>query len=227
MDDARLSVLKFVKASPEDFDVIFVSNATAGIKLVMEAFRGRAEGFNYVYHQDSHTSLIGVRESARWSRCVDDRGLERWLFYCGLVFIGDGGEQATDTLFAYPAQSNFDGCRLRMDWLRKAKSIATSPPGTIYTLLDTAALASTSQLDLSNVNDSADFTVLSFSKIFGFPDLGALIVKTSAGDVFKERRYFGGGTVDMVTCGNEPTYAAKAKTIHDGLEDGTLPFHSE
>ena len=64
IDDIRLKVLKFFNTCPEDFDVIFVANATAAIKLVAEAFRDNTEGFWYGYHADSHTSLVGCRELA-------------------------------------------------------------------------------------------------------------------------------------------------------------------
>jgi molybdenum cofactor sulfurtransferase len=67
---------------------------------------------------------------------------------------------------------------------------------------------------------------LSLYKMFGFPDLGAVIVKKSAADVFERRRFFGGGTVDMVVCLGEQWHAKKAGPLHERLEDGTLPVHS-
>jgi len=42
----------------------------------------------------------------------------------------------------------------------------------------------------------------------------------------QNRRYFGGGTVDMIISINDTWHAKKDETIHDRLEDGTLPFHS-
>lgn len=88
-----------------------------------------------------------------------------------------------------------------------------------------------------------DFACLSFYKIFGFPDVGGLVVRRDSGHVLTLRRYFGGGTVAMISVfgggsselssgenrrsvwhrskAREPGYA-----LHDALEDGTLPFHS-
>ncbi|KAF3812123.1 Molybdenum cofactor sulfurase [Colletotrichum gloeosporioides] len=57
-EDIRIRVLQMFNADPARFDVVFVANATAGIKLVAEALRGTPEGFDYVYHQWSHTSLV-------------------------------------------------------------------------------------------------------------------------------------------------------------------------
>jgi len=81
-------------------------------------------------------------------------------------------------------------------------------------------------LDLSEPKQAPDFTVLSLYKIFGFPDLGALIVRKDAGWVFRHRKYFGGGTVDMVLSLKEQWHAKKVDSIHSQLEDGTIPIHS-
>lgn len=96
----------------------------------------------------------------------------------------------------------------------------------LYVLLDAAAYVTTGQLDLSDVQSAPDFTVLSFYKIFGFPDLGALIVRKAATDVMRRRRFFGGGTVNMITVLKDAWVAKKDETLHEQLEDGTLPFHN-
>lgn len=96
----------------------------------------------------------------------------------------------------------------------------------MYSLLDAAALATTSPLDFSDEDAAPDFTCLSFYKIFGFPDLGGLIVRKAAGDILRHRRTFFGGTVEMVVAMGSPWHAKKTTSLHDRLEDGTLPFHS-
>ncbi|EDN10627.1 hypothetical protein HCAG_07088 [Histoplasma mississippiense (nom. inval.)] len=111
------------------------------------------------------------------------------------------------------------GRRLPLDWCRKLRVC------NIYSLLDAASLVSTSPLDLSDADSAPDFTVLSFYKIFGFPDLGALIVRKGAHNIFDKRKYFGGGTVGMVTSLEDQWHAKKSTSVHDQLEDGTLPFH--
>ena len=93
-------------------------------------------------------------------------------------------------------------------------------------MLDAAALASTSPLDLSDPNTAPDFVALSFYKIFGFPNIGALIVRKASEHVLQSRKYFGGGTVDMIITIQDTWHAKKEGSLHDRLEDGTLPFHS-
>ena len=93
----------------------------------------------------------------------------------------------------------------------------------------------------ADASRAPDFTCLSLYKIFGFPDLGALVVRRESGHILTLRRYFGGGTVTMVSTlssgigggsgGGEVWHRSKglqAPTykLHEGLEDGTLPFHS-
>ncbi|KAK3383004.1 pyridoxal phosphate-dependent transferase [Lasiosphaeria ovina] len=223
IEDVRLRVLQFFNADPADFDVVFVANATAGIKLVVDAMRCLPGGFDYVYHRDSHTSLVGAREEARNSVCVDDCGVQDWL--AGTSPLGADATSAA-TLFAYPAQSNMDGRRLPLSWAAQLGQNRAAHVNRTYTLLDAAALVCSSPLDLSCADTAPDFTVMSFYKVFGFPDLGALLVRRGAEDVFASRRYFGGGTVDMVVCLKERWHAPKSQFLHERLEDGTLPVHS-
>ncbi|CCU76311.1 molybdenum cofactor sulfurase protein [Blumeria hordei DH14] len=221
IDETRQQVLEFFNADPKEFDVVFVSNATAGIKLVMDSFRGQDASFNYAYHLESHTSIIGVRENSQRSYCWNDSEVELWL----------SGSKVHGTipdlnLFSYPAQSNMSGRRLPLSWSHKVRLLSSTKEVPIYTLLDASSLVSTAPLDLSDTTTAPDFTVLSFYKIFGFPDLGALIVRKKSTDILRQRKYFGGGTVDAVISLEEPWHALKEGPIYHSLEDGTLPIHS-
>ncbi|KAI1117999.1 molybdenum cofactor sulfurase [Nemania sp. NC0429] len=224
IENIRHRVLRFFNADPSQFDLVFVANATAGIKLVSDAFRGFPEGFDYRYHQACHTSLVGVRQEAINSLCVESSDVDQW------IRRGHHGPETASrsrpTLFAYPAQSNMDGRRYPLEWCQQLRKASMDAGCRVYSLLDAAAYAATSPLDLGNSETAPDFTVLSFYKIFGFPDLGGLIVKRDAASVFKQRRYFGGGTVEMVVCLKEQWHAPKTQCLHEALEDGTLPIHN-
>ncbi|KAN0071519.1 Pyridoxal phosphate-dependent transferase [Elaphomyces granulatus] len=228
VDDVRLRVLRFFNAEPDDFDVVFVANATAGIKLVADALRDyEASGFWYGYHVDAHTSLIGVREIAeRGSKCfLTDDEVEEWIVRLNKEAPLSNDSSVTK-LFAFPAQSNMTGRRLPLRWCEEIQKLGVGNERRTFTLLDAAGLVSTAPLDLSDLSFAPDFVVLSFYKIFGFPDLGALIVRKDANHVFHQRRYFGGGTVDMVIAAGDRWHSKKNASLHDRLEDGTLPFHS-
>jgi molybdenum cofactor sulfurtransferase len=230
VDAVRKEALQFLGADPEHFELVFTANTTAAIKLVAESFRdlalasSTAESFWYGYHKDSHTSLVGVREySEGSSHCFSsDEEVENWL----------QGRESPKTLsntrglpglFAYPGQSNMTGRRLPFTWIRQLRQ---SFHQDTYSLFDAAALATTAQLDFSDPESAPDFTTVAFYKIFGFPNLGGLIVRKKSGHILSRRKYFGGGTVNMLTVLHEPTVKRKNATIHAGLEDGTLPFHS-
>ncbi|KAK9238574.1 pyridoxal phosphate-dependent transferase [Lipomyces kononenkoae] len=226
VENVRLNVLRFFNADPEHFDVVFVANATAAVKSVLDAFRDvEAPGFWYGYHSDAHTSLVGLRQHAAESRCFEsDQAVDQWLEESACE--QKHSSSPAIGLFAYPAQSNMNGHRLPLDWASRIRNSSHAEHQKMYILLDAAAYVTTCQLDLSDAESAPDFIALSFYKIFGFPDLGALIVRKSASDIFRCRRYFGGGTVEMVTAIKTAWHAKKEQTIHDQLEDGTLAFHS-
>ncbi|KAI9658820.1 MAG: hypothetical protein M1831_003846 [Alyxoria varia] len=286
VDDCRHAALRLFNADPAHYDLVFVANATAGIKLVIEALRVQQRGFWYGYHRDSHTSLVGAREEATAGHhCfTSDEEVESWLNdrrgcnspaqathddmvdhstacaredgassqsscssaaqrsdvdetsssmssenHSGLMEQGYGPRNIFNSqinVLAYPAQSNMNGRRLPLSWTRKTHDMRMNDGRSCYTLLDAAALVSTSPLDLSDPGIAPDFTVLSFYKMFGFPDLGAVVVRKDASGLLNRRKYFGGGTVDMVTCDKEQWHAPKTSALHDMLEDGTLPVRN-
>lgn len=234
IERVRARMLKFFKADAEFFDLIFVANATAAIKMVMDGMRDHGS-FWYGYHADSHTSLVGVREVAsEGSKCfTSDLDVETWLSNDAASLDPPPFQSKTTEnigLFAYPAQSNMNGRRLPLSWPGQLRASNLKQHHQVYSLLDAAAFVSTAQLDLSDWENAPDFTALSFYKIFGFPDLGALLVRKGAGQILNKRRYFGGGTVDMViNAVDEPKeawFARKNTSAHEAFEDGTPAFHS-
>ncbi|TLS29584.1 hypothetical protein PpBr36_01132 [Pyricularia pennisetigena] len=226
IEDIRLQALQLFGASPDEFDLVFVANATAGIKLVSESLRARDGGFGFLYHQASHTSLVGVRAEAQSSVCLGEDEAEELLAGCTASLNSVTKPPPGAVLFAYTAQSNFDGRRYPLTWADKVRRAHASGCTPVCTLLDAASFVSTSPLHLGDSKTAPDFTVLSFYKMFGFPDLGALIVRKQAWPLFESRKYFGGGTVDMVVNFKELWHAPKTGFLHERLEDGTLPIHN-
>ncbi len=223
IDNTRIEVLRFLNADPDLFDVVFVANATAAIKLVADAFGDHVEGFFYGYHVDSHTSLVGVRELASsGSECVVDDDVERWL----AALERPSCSLRPRVLFGYPGQSNLSGYRPPQGWCSRIYELRKSHGQQIFSLYDAAARLPTASLDLSNPLDAPDFTALSFYKIFGLPDLGALVIRKECSDIFLDRKFFGGGTVDMTISLGFQWHASKQSSLHGRLEDGTVPFHS-
>ncbi|XP_072020767.1 LOW QUALITY PROTEIN: molybdenum cofactor sulfurase-like [Amphiura filiformis] len=185
----------------------------------------------FCYLEDNHTSVIGMRENAK------EKGAQVAAISTEKIdqILQDGAPSSyhlqnsqtgtSNCLFAYPGQSNFSGRKYPLSWCTKVKQGQLSytlncSNSNWYVVLDAAALASTSQLDLSNC--MADFITVSFYKMFGFPTgLGALIVRKDAEQVLR-KVYFGGGTVLAYLSGEQ--FHAPKKSLAEWFEDGTVPF---
>jgi selenocysteine lyase/cysteine desulfurase len=116
-------------------------------------------------------------------------------------------------LLAFPAQSNFSGALHPLGLVRHAQSLG------FQVLLDCAAFVPSHALSLREY--PADFAVLSFYKLFGYPTgLGALVMRRDAMRTLR-RPWFAGGTVRYASV------RADVHRLHDGaegFEDGTPDF---
>jgi selenocysteine lyase/cysteine desulfurase len=213
VEQARRSVLAFVNADPDEYEVVFTANATQALKLVGEAYPF-AESGEYLLTFDNHNSVNGIREYARakGSRTtyvpvvLPDMRVDDTELTALLDRPGGGGAR----LFAYPAQSNFSGVQHPLDWVALAQERGWD------VLLDAAAFTPTNRLDLSRY--PADFVSQSFYKIFGYPTgVGCLIARKAA--LAKLRRpWFAGGTITVASVQGDRFYLAEGASA---FEDGT------
>lgn len=211
VDDARRDVLDFFGADPAEYTIVFAANATAAIKLVAESFPFQADS-RFTLLADNHNSVNGVREYAARA------GAETIYLPIDAELRCERSEPmppagSGPSLFAFPAQSNFSGVRHPLALVQEAKGLGYE------VLLDAAAYVPTERLDLGSVQ--ADFTCVSFYKMFGFPTgLGALIARRDA--LARLRRpWFAGGTVDFVSVERRVHRLLRGA---GGFEDGTLNF---
>ncbi len=216
VEAARDAVLAYLNADPEEYDVIFTSNASGALKLVGEAYPFAPEA-RYLVSYDNHNSVNGIREfAARAGATVayvpvtlPDLRLDTDLLERGLEAL----EPGADGLFAYPAQSNFSGVQHPLEWVERARELGWD------VLLDSAAFAPTNRLDLSAVRP--DFVPLSFYKMFGYPTgIGALIARRAALAKLV-RPWFAGGTITLASVGAGVHRLASG---HTGFEDGTVDY---
>lgn len=215
-ESARQYVLQYFNADPEEYVVIFTSNASGALKLVGEAYPFADNG-QYVLTFDNHNSVNGIREFARRAEAqviytpidADTLRLDEIALRHNLDQVNGHG----NSLFAYPAQSNFSGIQHDLQWITEAQSKGWD------VLLDGAAFLPTNPLDLSQYHP--EFLVMSFYKMFGYPTgIGALIAKRSI--LAKMRRpWFAGGTISVASVQGDGHY------LHDneaGYEDGTINY---
>jgi selenocysteine lyase/cysteine desulfurase len=215
IEDARTAVLRFFNAPPEDYVVIFTPNATGACRLVGEAYPF-ARGKRLVLTADNHNSVNGIREfaarggaRARYVSLTTDLRVDEADLNAAL----GRGHGSRPGLFAYPAQSNFSGVRHPLGWVQRAQGAGYD------VLLDAAAFAATSRLDLSRVQP--EFVAVSWYKVFGYPTgVGTLLARRDA--LARLRRpWFSGGTIVGVS-----VQGGWHKLLGGGaaFEDGTVNF---
>ncbi|KAE9458442.1 hypothetical protein C3L33_09665, partial [Rhododendron williamsianum] len=132
-------------------------------------------------------------------------------------------------LFAFPSECNFSGSRFSLHLVNTVKDdtarvLEGSPycKGRWMVLIDAAKGCATKPPDLSKYQ--ADFVIISFYKIFGYPTgLGALVVRTEAAKLLK-KSYFSGGTVAASIA--DIDFVKRREGIEEFFEDGTISFLS-
>lgn len=215
-ESARAYILRYFNADPDEYIVIFTSNASGALKLLGESYPF-APGGSYLLTFDNHNSVNGIREFAHRNGATvtyapvvpPDLRIDAGRLEACLNQITPG----TDNLFAYPAQSNFSGVQHDLDWIARAQAKGWD------VLLDAAAFAPTNRLDLSQYKP--DFVALSFYKIFGYPTgIGTLLARKEKLAKL-HRPWFAGGTITIATVTAQKHY------LHEGaeaFEDGTIDY---
>lgn len=214
----RRRVLEFFNADPEEYVLIFTSNASGALKLVGESYPFEA-GDRFLLTFDNHNSVVGIRAFDRVRQAVTSYvPVEPPDMRVSEDTLGEflrRGRQARRKLFAYPAQSNFSGVQHPLEWIAKAQELEWD------VLLDAAAYVPTNRLDLGRWHP--DYVTLSFYKMFGYPTgVGALLARRPALQKL-HRPWFAGGTISWASV------LAESHTLSpgsEGFEDGTLNYAS-
>lgn len=216
VDAARAYVYAFFRASPEEYTVIFTSNASGALKLVGEAYPF-GPGGHYLLTFDNHNSVNGIREFAQAKGAevlylpvvppdlrISQERLEEFL---------ERAEPGQANLFAFPGQSNFSGVQHPLSLIEQAKAKGWD------VFLDAAAFTPTNRLDLSLWKP--DFVSLSFYKIFGYPTgVGCLLARKEALQKLR-RPWFAGGTITLASVQGCAHYLADSEAAY---EDGTVDY---
>ncbi|RZF34799.1 hypothetical protein LSTR_LSTR007851 [Laodelphax striatellus] len=227
IDQIRYRVLQHFNTNPEEYSVIFTSGATDALKIVAETYRFGNAGTTgrFVYLQDNHTSVLGMREIVA-ARNIDTECMSFHeafnTFYKELSQDPSLQQNEENSLFVYPAQCNFSGLKYPLTWIEKCQKGILNERSNWACLLDAATFVSTCHLDLSIFKP--DFVTISFYKIFGYPTgVGALLVRNSSSHLL-DKVYYGGGTVLMAL--SSERFHEQRPLLHERFEDGTLNFLS-
>lgn len=216
IEKTRDAVLKFFNADPQEYICIFTNNASGSLKLVGESYPFTQES-HYLLTYDNHNSVNGIREFARAKGAkinyipvlLPDLQMDLEELRCQLKQKDPGA----NSLFAFPAQSNFSGVQHSLEWIEIAKESGWD------VLLDAAAFVPTNSLDLQKYHP--DFVTLSFYKMFGYPTgVGLLLARREALSKL-HRPWFAGGTITVASVKGDKYYLHQGA---EGFEDGTLNY---
>ncbi|GMG99326.1 hypothetical protein Nepgr_001166 [Nepenthes gracilis] len=248
--ECRQKVLDYFNASAKEYKCIFTSGATAALKLVGETFPWSSQSC-FMYTMENHNSVIGIREYAlNQGASVSAVDIEEILDHASISsgnrpslkmlqhplqrrsrskFQEEDSTGNAFHLFAFPSECNFSGVRFSLDLVRAVKEHSEENfeglgfcRGRWLVLIDAAKGCATEPPDLSKY--PADFIVMSFYKLFGYPTgLGALIVRNEAAKLMK-KTYFSGGTVAASIA--DMDIVKQRETVEELFEDGTASFLS-
>lgn len=215
------SVLKHFCVDSSEYSVIFTSGTTASLKLIAESFvyqnESEAETGSFVYLQDNHTSVLGMRQHAPKIKYFKSSEIAEILSKNSELLSQNAN---TNSLFVYPAQSNFSGTKYPLGWTEKIQKGSLNGTKDLnsknwFVLLDAPCLAYNDVLDLSQYKP--DFVTISFYKMFGYPTgIGALLIRNSSAWVL-QKKYLGGGTVLMAL--STENVMIPRKTLHERFEN--------
>lgn len=217
IDQVRFRILNFFNTTADEYSVIFTSGATQSLKIVAETFDFEGDATNeagvFCYLQDSHTSVLGMREAVK-TKAIEVITAPSLMEYSASAYLSyQSQSKKTNSLFVYPAQCNFSGFKYPLELIGKIQQngIENVNSSNWYVCLDAASFVSTNFLDLKRF--SPDFVCLSFYKILGYPTgLGALLV-SKRGEQVLQKKYYGGGTVKIAM--SEINWHVKRDALHE------------
>jgi molybdenum cofactor sulfurtransferase len=164
-------ILSFFNTDSSKYTVIFTSGATGSLKTVAENFNfnGPSDSSgSFVYLQDIHTSVLGMREVVNTSKIVNIKRED--LLSIEKVRSVELNENHHNSLVVFPAQCNFNGFKYPLDLIEKVQSAGIlaegkPQPSNWYVCLDAASYVASNFLDLTKYQP--DYVCISFYKIFG------------------------------------------------------------
>ncbi|KAF8307795.1 PLP-dependent transferase [Clavulina sp. PMI_390] len=210
---ARIAVLNFFDADPEEYDVVFTPNASGALRIIGESYPFVKGTSDLVLPLDAHNSVNGLREFATKAGAkVDYMPIEvasKQRF--------EAPSESAGGLFVLTGQSNLSGLKGNLNLLADAKARGYD------TLLDAAALAPSTAISLRSLNGSVDALAISLYKLIGYPTgVGCLVARKEF--LAKLRKpWFSGGSVLIV---QSPSMGRLLLDGHERWEDGTVNFLS-
>jgi molybdenum cofactor sulfurtransferase len=221
IDDARVLILNWLGTKLSQYTVIFTYSAPHSMKTVVEAFPFNRSG-TFFYTDSSDESILGLRGLVR------EKGGKLESFQIDetddLLSYTEIPENFTYdfNLVAFPLVDAFDGSVVTEKQLNYVFNKYQTSKSAVYGIIGDATLyLQTRQLSLQQFPFHA--ITFSFERLFGFPNIGALVIRNTFVRHLV-RPYFGGGTLvyALPSCNFEKMRITPSARF----EDGSLPFLS-
>lgn len=172
--EVRREILDFVDADYDEYDVLFCMSTTQALKTIGEFFPWQNDSV-FSYTTNNHNSVLGVRK-------YTSKKNGRFQAIHQLSDIYRVETTNKNNLFIFPLQENFAGTKFDE---KDIKDILEDEElrAKWYVVGDAAAYLPSNKLSMRK--RSYDGIVLSFYKIIGFPNYGALILNRSFKNLLK------------------------------------------
>jgi molybdenum cofactor sulfurtransferase len=212
VDDLRAQILKWLGTDLLKYSVIFTHSGSHALKTFVEAFPFGATSA-FLFSASSSADILGLRHLAH-RRHAAVRAFE-------FDAVPPSFAANSTNLLAFPLVDAFDGTVVSDGDIAAIAALNATGGGRVCSLADASHYLAFRRLNLT----ASPLSAVAFDcrRLFGFPQLGALVVDNALIPLL-EKPYFGGGTL---------VYALPGRAVErlrmrpsERFEDGSLPFLS-
>lgn len=251
IDIIRSQILELFETNLSEYTVVFTYSQFHSMKLLTESFPFTQDS-TFIYTSNSNNNILGLRSFAEKKNAkiqmVDinqvvkpESKFEKFPDIRKLIKHTNKEEEEKDAniakntnsnyvlikklnvtmnLLAVPLVDEFDGTVLAEEQMKHI-SVSSDYIGKTAVMVDASLYLQNHRLSLSSTPFHA--VAMSFERIFGFPNIGCLLIHNSLMQLLA-KPYFGGGT--LVYALTSASYEKLRLSPQDRFEDGSLPFLS-
>ena len=205
IDLVRSQILELFDTNISEYTVIFTYSQFHSMKLLTESFPFTSNS-SFIYTPNSN------KKKKKMMQILLKTQIQIHFLIKKL--------NVTMNLLTIPLVDEFDGTTLTEEQMKHI-SMPSNFPGKTAIMVDASLYLQNHHLSLSSTPFHA--VALSFERLFGFPNIGCLLIHNSLLQLLA-KPYFGGGT--LVYALTSASYQKLRLSPQDRFEDGSLPFLS-
>lgn len=212
VEDLRRDILTFLGTSLSNYTVVFTHSNGQAMKTLIESIPFNSSS-SFFFSSSSHNDLLGLRNYAI------EKGATVKSFKMDSINTEIQNLSKTGpNLAAFPLVDLFDGTVVTPEQINQILSL-NNEEHEMMTLADISHYLTIHPVNLTETPFTA--VTFSFEHLFGYPQLGVLVMKNSMID-FLQKPYFSGGTL-VYALPSEDVVKMRLRPS-ERFEDGSLPF---